>query len=91
MQTVKESIQGSQKRARTAAAKPVPKRHKASKPAVADKVGNPSDDLDLEDIAFFTAQEAIQVKLCTCLLLAASLLNSCAGLFLPTTICSVYW
>jgi hypothetical protein len=91
MQAVKESIQGSQKRARTAAAKPLPKRHKALKPEVADKLGNAADDIDIEDIAFFTAQEAIQAKLCTSLLLAASLLNSRACLVLPTTIWSVYW
>ncbi|DBB06496.1 TPA: hypothetical protein ACH3X1_012048 [Trebouxia sp. C0004] len=60
MQAVKESVKGSQKRARTAAAKPSPKRHKALKPAVADKLGNASDDI--EDIAFFTAQEAIQIR-----------------------------
>ncbi len=89
MQAIKESVQGSQKRARTAAAKPLP--HKALKPEVADKLGNAADDIDIEDIAFFTAQEAIQAKLCTSLLLAASLLNSRACLVLPTTIWSVYW
>lgn len=62
MQAVKESSQGSQKRARTAAAKLLPKRHKALKPAVADKLGNASDDIDIEDTALFTAQEAIQVR-----------------------------
>ncbi|KAL0055531.1 hypothetical protein WJX82_001534 [Trebouxia sp. C0006] len=60
MNAVKESIQGSQKRARTAAAKPLP--HKALKPEVADKLGNAADDIDIEDIAFFTAQEAIQIR-----------------------------
>ena len=91
MQAIKESIQGLQKRAPTAAAKPLPKRHKALKPAVADKLGNASDDIDIEDIASFTAQETIQAKLCTSLLLAASVLKSCAHLVLATTICSVYW
>ena len=91
MQAVKESSQGSQKRARTAAAKLLPKRHKALKPAVADKLGNASDDIDIEDTALFTAQEAIQAMLCTSLLLAAFLLNNCARLVLSTTICSVYW
>ena len=83
MQAVKESIQGSQKRARRAASEPLPKRHKAVKPAVADKLGKASDDIDIEDIALFTAQEAIQAKLCTSLLLAASLskqfCTSCLG------------
>lgn len=90
MQAVKESVPGSQKRARTAAAKTLPKRHKALKSAVGDTLGNASGDIDIEDTALFTAQEAIQAKLCTSLLLAASLLNSCVRLVLSTTACSVY-